>query len=181
MEPASSRSLFPFPRHVHRRISKGSPKTTAGEPPAQRRHHPPFFLMLLHVISCCLRPFSQIHFVISCYFWVFSLFFGPAFSSLVSLPSISWICLNLPPFTRSGVGLAWTQPDRRRIGGTGFQPVISSVPSVPFVPSLRISTVGLGWTQPALAFFAQSPEPKARSLFCFYVKDLRMAVRHPPP
>jgi hypothetical protein len=36
---------------------------------------PPIFLMLFHVISCCLRPFLQTRFVISCYFRAFSLFF----------------------------------------------------------------------------------------------------------
>jgi hypothetical protein len=45
--------------------------------------------MLLHVISCCLRPFLQTPFVISCYFRVFSLFFGPAISSFLQYVNIT--------------------------------------------------------------------------------------------
>ena len=33
--------------------------------------------MLFHVKTCCLRPFLQRRFVVSCYFRLFSLFFGP--------------------------------------------------------------------------------------------------------
>jgi hypothetical protein len=40
----------------------------------------PFFLMLFHVITCCLRPFLQRPFVISCYLRVFSWFFEPGLS-----------------------------------------------------------------------------------------------------
>jgi len=46
---------------------------------ARRAFVPPIFFMLFHVISCCLRPFLQAQFVISCYLRAFSLFFALPF------------------------------------------------------------------------------------------------------
>jgi hypothetical protein len=62
-------------------------------------------------------------------------------TSIISPPpgifpgKFTWTYLDIP-------GLSATQPDWCPKGGTGFQPVISSVPSAPY---LFISKVGFGW------------------------------------
>jgi hypothetical protein len=101
---------------------------------------PRIFLMLFHVVSCCLRPFLQTPFVISCYLQVFSLFFGLGHflnltvggCRLVAPPPPAAVhLLDLPQFNSIGLGLAWIPPDSETATGARQRKQSAAVSSPP--------------------------------------------------
>ena len=98
------------------RVSQPAGRPSNGRPPAlpttsggTARLTRPVFLLLFHVVSCCLRPFSQIHFVVSCYFRCFHRFHPLRPESSLGRAVLGRPNIAFAPPSDAKVGFGWTQ------------------------------------------------------------------------